>query len=194
MTIVRVLCIGIAACCAARPLRHARPPAAAARALPAALAGVRGRREPLGDTERRLVRGGRALVERRRYGSSLAALVTVTAGVRQHHPPSVCLRASGYEITRRRERRRADRCVVELTVRERASGRSLTFFYAYGDGRHQLCSLWRRIGIAAMQQLFGEHRSWWTAQLLDPDPARARRRFAALLVALDNLPSQEAHR
>jgi hypothetical protein len=118
-------------------------------------------------------------LQRRAYGPTQVALVS-SAGVKEHHPAAVCLRAAGYEVVQRRELRRPVGCLVQLRVRS-ASGALAHFFFTYSDGRTATCSYWRRAGAAALDQLLGRPRAWSTLQVLDTDAGRARRALETLL-------------
>jgi hypothetical protein len=117
-----------------------------------------------------------------RYGSTQVSLVSVLGGMREHHPPAVCLKGEGYEIVDQRELAMARGCVSELTLRR---GQRLSYFlYTYVDGEQQTCSLWRRLGSAVLQSVRGESATWTTIQLMDPDRARAGHRMGQLLLAM----------
>lgn len=102
--------------------------------------------------------------------------------MREHHPPQVCLRASGFEVSRQRQLIVQGHCLVELTLAQ--GGKRHHYVYTYFDGRRSTCSLYRRIGDAAAAQLLGHPAvTWATVAALDNDAARARAVVLALLPA-----------
>jgi hypothetical protein len=150
--------------------------------LPAAVDGERGRPLELGPSERLLAGQPGVTLERRAYGPSQVALVSTT-GVRELHPPRVCLKAAGLEVVQRAEEHEGGACLVHLRVRD-DDDRIAHLYYTYlGDGRAS-CDLWRRAGAAALARLGGRPARWSTLQLLDRDPRRARRRMLDLLQQL----------
>jgi hypothetical protein len=185
--IVVAVALGVAALRGARARSSrstARPPQVLLR-LPATLDGQLGVVEMPTASDALLDGKRNVRIERRRYGAVAVALSTVRAGVREHHPPAVCLRASGYEITRRREQRAAASCLVLLELRR--EGRKSAFVYTYIDQRgRRSCSLWRRVVDAGSARLLGRPApTWATLQVLAPDVKTASQR------ARDILDSQE---
>lgn len=178
------LCLAIAAARvsrsrAAQRARQAQPPATLI-ALPQALLGEPGHIEALDPADARLARRRNVRIERRRFGATQVAVTTVRGGMREHHPPQVCLRASGFEVTRRRQLVVDGHCLVELTLRR--AGRHHRYAYTYFDGQRSTCSLYRRIGDAAAAQLLGRPAvTWATVAALDRDGPRARAVVLALL-------------
>ncbi len=122
-------------------------------------------------------------IERRRYGDIQVALSTVRAGVREHHPPTVCLRASGYEVIRRRELRLDATCLTLLTLRRDGKTSAFAFTYLDQEGA-RTCSLWRRIVDASAKRLLGRDApTWATLQVLAPNPSLAKRATLSILSA-----------
>ena len=150
--------------------------------LPAALAGTRGVVAPLDRSERLLAAAPGVRLERRAYGSTQVALLTVQ-GLKQHHPPTVCLKAAGFEVAERAEEQSARGCLGALRLR-RAGGEA-HFFYTYFDGQRTTCSFWTRVLRGALAQLAGRRASWSTLQVMDGDRARARRAITTLLGTLE---------
>ncbi len=178
------LALALAGCALLRQLAPAtgepRDPGDGPR-LPATLAGEAGRSEALEPSERLLAARPGVALERRRYGASQVALLT-TRGLRELHPPSVCLRASGREVVARAEEQGPRGCLGRLRLRR---GEQLEhFYYAYFDGARTTCSFWRRAALASWQQLTGAPAAWSTVQVMDRDPLRARRLLEAALTAL----------
>jgi len=178
------------AACAALKLAVVRPPEAAPVnavpfiTLPTALGpDAPGRPVALSPVERRLAAAAHVTIQRRRYGSTDISLVSVAGGVREHHPPTVCLDASGYEVIDRAEHKTAaGQCVVELRVRHRDGGAIHLFTYTYLSDRGQItCSLGRRVGGAIWDRLTGRQTRWATVQVLDAKPRRARRALRLLI-------------
>lgn len=150
--------------------------------LPAALLGTVARVESLDPADARLARRRNVRIERRRFGPTRVAITTVRGGMREHHPPQVCLRASGFEVSRRRQLIIHGHCLIELTLRH--GGKRHRYVYTYFDGQRSTCSLYRRIGDAAAAQLLGRPAvTWATVAALDSDAARARAVVLALLPA-----------
>jgi Protein of unknown function (DUF3485) len=184
------LALTVLAACAALKLAVVRPPPAAATGaapfvkLPAALGtGVPGRPLALSPVEQRLAAAPHVTIERRRYGSTDVSLVSVAGGIREHHPPTVCLDASGFEVVERTEQTPpSGRCVVELRIRHRDGGPIQLFTYTYLSDRGQItCSLGRRVGGAIWDRLTGDQTRWATVQVLDAKPRRARRALRFLI-------------
>ena len=148
--------------------------------LPSRLEGEPGRLLPLSRSERVLAASPGVTLERRRYGSSEVALLG-SVGLKELHPPSVCLRASGLEIVERGEEQSPAGCLGWLRVR--AGQREQHFRYVFFDGRTVTCKVWRRALSALGQQLSGQPARWSMLQVMDGDPGRARRRLLALLDA-----------
>jgi hypothetical protein len=178
--------VALVVLCAAARLAVARAPRARLEegrgrpALPVRLGAEPGQPMPLDPSEKVLAAAPGVELSRRRYGTTQVALLTVR-GLKEHHPPTVCLRAAGFEIVGRSEERTPSGCVAELRLRRGAE--TASFFHSYFDERHQTCSLWRRVGSAALAQLAGRSAQWSTLQVMDRDRARARRVIAALLPA-----------
>jgi hypothetical protein len=172
------------ACALLRLLTGSAPGRAAASTppahLPPGLEGEAGHPVALAPSERVLAAAPGVSLERRRYGSSEAALLSTT-GLRELHPPTVCLRASGLEVVERGEEPGPAGCVGALRVR--AGQRELHFRYVFFDGRTVTCKVWRRAVLAARQQLSGRPARWSMLQVMDGDASRARRRLLALLDA-----------
>jgi len=173
------------ACAATRLLTGGDRPAAAGGAplhLPAALAGERGVVASLDRSERVLAAAPGVRLERRAFGPTQVALLTVP-GLKEHHPPTVCLKAAGFEVAERTEEQSAHGCIGALRLRR--AGAEAHFFYTYFDGRRTTCSFWSRAFRGALAQLAGHHASWATLQVMDSDRARARRAITALLGTLE---------
>ncbi len=184
------LALTVLAACAALKLAVVRPPPAAATGaapfvkLPAALGtGVPGRPLALSPVEQRLAAFFFFFFFFRRYGSTDVSLVSVAGGIREHHPPTVCLDASGFEVVERTEQTPpSGRCVVELRIRHRDGGPIQLFTYTYLSDRGQItCSLGRRVGGAIWDRLTGDQTRWATVQVLDAKPRRARRALRFLI-------------
>jgi hypothetical protein len=166
-------------CAAAKSLRGEVPRSALpAPSLPSALDGRAGRAVPLGPSEERLVTFSGAHLVRHRYGTSQVALLSAS-GIREHHPPSVCLKSTGHEVVQRTEESAPAGCLVRLQVRAGASVEH--FYYTYLSGRSVTCSYWRRAATSAWAVLKGKPMQWSTVQVMDRDPARARTLILTLL-------------
>jgi hypothetical protein len=150
--------------------------------LPAALEGQRGEVAPLDRSEQVLAAAPGVALARRSYGPTQVALLTVS-GLKEHHPPTVCLKAAGYEVTDRAEEQSAHGCLTMLRLRR--SGAAAYFFYTYFDGQRTTCSFWARVGRGALAQLAGRGATWSTLQVMDRDHARARRAITTLLTRLE---------
>ena len=148
--------------------------------LPPRLESQAGLPLPLSAGERTLLSSDGVTLERRRYGWSEVALLSST-GLKQLHPPEVCLRASGLQVVDRGEEPSPAGCLGRLRVRD--GERERHFFYVFLDGRTATCKTWRRAVLAAGQQLAGRPARWSMLQVMDGDPGRARRRLLALLDA-----------
>lgn len=160
--------------------RGAAWPAPLAR-LPAVLDGEAGLLLPLAPSERALAASPRVSLERRRYGRTEVALLAST-GLKELHPPGVCLRAAGLRVVGRSEEPIAGGCLGWLRVRDGERGRDEKHFgYLFFDGQVVTCKLWKRALLAAGQQLAGRPARWITIQVMDADPVLARRRLLALL-------------
>ncbi|MBW2732177.1 MAG: hypothetical protein JRH20_07265 [Deltaproteobacteria bacterium] len=133
-------------------------------------------------SEARLARRVSVSISKRRYGSTLATSV-VAAGVRQHHPASVCLKASGLEITSRQEVHDASGCITLLRVRRGADEATVATTYLSHRGE-TTCSLAKRIASGVWARLRGAESRWTHLQLLDASQARARSRLRLLLNAI----------
>ena len=180
-----VAAVLLLACAATRPLIGGERPAAAGGApphLPAVLAGERGVAAPLDRSERVLAAAPGVRLERRAFGPTQVALLTVP-GLKEHHPPTVCLKAAGFEVAERTEEQSAHGCIGALRLRR--AGAEAHFFYTYFDGQRTTCSFWARALRGALAQLTGRRASWSTLQVMDSDRARARRAITALLGALE---------
>jgi hypothetical protein len=151
--------------------------------LPTVLDGAPALVTPLSASEQRLDRRPAVAVSKRRYGSSLVTAIVVVGGVREHHPLSVCLRASGLEITQERTAAGASGCVRELTVRKGSQQATVALSYLDAAGTSE-CRLYRRIAAGAWARLRGGALSWTQLQVLDADPQRARHRLQLLIDAL----------
>lgn len=153
--------------------------------LPSALFGRAGRPVSLGPTERVLAARPGVSLSRRAYGDTRAALITTT-GVKELHPPTVCLGAAGHEVSRRtREQSRAG-CLVRLDVhqpKEVGTARA-TFYYTFFNAGAVTCNFWVRAGRAAWATLSGAPVRWSMLQVMDRDPATARQAMVALLQEL----------
>lgn len=146
--------------------------------LPARIGPVLGEAAPLGASEQLLARRPGVAVERRRFGSTLAVLLT-SQGLKEHHPPQVCLKAGGFEVMEQQTEHNPAGCVNHLTVRR--EGRPSHFFYThlsasshgalFAPGR---CGFWPQALAAAWERLRGGEGTWSTVQVMDPDPDRAR--------------------
>jgi len=181
--------VAVLVACAAGKLvlrQGASPSAPAAVELPDALDGQPARPLPLGPSERLLARAPGVSLVRRAYGTSQAALVT-TSGVRELHPPRVCLRAAGLEVVTRQEERTAAGCLVHLRVRDpRARTRTVSHLYhtyPRPDGAAS-CDFWRRAGGVVLARVSGRSVRWASLQVMDRDAARARRATLKLLSLL----------
>jgi hypothetical protein len=189
MTMPRLVLVVLAVCAggklAWRPSPRAATRDSALIELPEQLDAVVGERVPLSPVEQRLASAPHVTILRRAYGSTQVSQVTVRGGVREHHPPTVCLRASGYEVVQRQERQAPGGCVVELRVRHTEDRKTQLFTYTYLDGADTKtkthCSLWRRVGSAVWARLAGSTSTWATVQVLDHDPQRARRVLESLI-------------
>ncbi len=126
---------GIAAVSCATPRRLLHPGPAPGPGLPAALAGSPGRALALGPSERLLARSPRVKLERRAYGTTQVALLRVRQGIKELHPPSVCLKAAGFEIvSRRRITIAGGGCLTAIKVRDKQK-RLFHFIEGYLAGR-----------------------------------------------------------
>ena len=166
--------------------------------LPARLMGHRGVVRPLSASEQLLARSPRTHLVRRRYGPTEVALVTTT-GIKEHHPPAVCLRASGLEVSRRAEERVDAGCLVHLWVRPGdGSGPPAHFVYAYLHQGQVSCDYSGRVARAVIHRLWAGSASgdprWTTVQVLDADPHRARRAANCLIRRLQTQKTQENNR
>jgi len=162
--------------------RQSKGLAITAPSLPAVLNGQQGRSSPADASERLLAASPRVKLTRRVYGTTRVALLT-TSGVKEHHPPKVCLEAEGFEVVNRQEEQSRAGCLVSLTVRSR-DGVLGHFYYTYFNRQAVTCSFWRRAGSAAWARLRGRAGgNWSTLQVLDRDPARAREVITLLIHA-----------
>ena len=116
---------------------------------------------------------------RRSYGSTRVALIS-TSGVKELHPPSVCLGAAGHEVILRRTEQSNAGCLVRLDVRQ-GPARRATFYYTFFSSEAVTCSFWERAGRAAWATLAGAPARWSLLQVMDRDPARARQAATTLL-------------
>ena len=154
--------------------------------LPEVVDGVPGRPLAFGPSERLLADLPEVSVTRRAYGPTLVALVSTT-GIREIHPPRVCLAAIGLEVVQRAEERIDGGCLVHLKVR--GSGGTSHFLHTYlGQGKAS-CRFWSRAGKAMAARLAGRSRRWSTLQVMDRDARRARRVLAGLLPQLSAPPT-----
>lgn len=163
------------------------PPAAAAPraappALPHQLQGHIGQRQPLAPSERRLAASPDVTVEHRTYHTTQVALVTTT-GVKELHPPAVCLAATGHEVVLRREELSPEGCLVALTVRHQEQ--LWHYYYTYFNGRTATCDFWWRAATSAWARLSSQPTRWSTVQVMDRDPRQARVRIRLLLRQLN---------
>ena len=117
-----------------------------------------------------------------RYGRSLVTSIVVSSGVREHHPLSVCLRASGLAIGAQRTITSGASCINELRVRKGSREATVVAAYLDRSGRSE-CHLARRILWGGWQRLLGRSARWTQLQVLDPDPVRATRRLRSLINA-----------
>lgn len=173
-----------------RPLRAGgERPSADAAWLPSALAGAVGQPVPLEASEQRLSRRRHVAVVKRRYGSTLATAVVVLGGIREHHPASVCLRASGLKVISKHRSSRSGHCISVLRVRRGASEAVVATTYLSG-ANEVTCSLTRRIAAGAWARLWGRASRWTHLQVLDADAERALSRIEALIDAMRRRSSQ----
>ncbi len=147
--------------------------------LPSALGGRAGRPVSLAPAERVLGRRPGVRLARRAYGQTRAALITTT-GVKELHPPSVCLGAAGHEIRLQTEEQSRAGCLVRLDVHREGTSRA-TFYYTFFNGGEVTCSFWQRAGMAAWARLTGASARWSVLQVMNRDPRRARDDMVALL-------------
>ena len=162
---------------------RAGAPRSPAPVLPARLAGHPGITRPLGPSERALDRRPGVDLQQRRYGTTRVALVSTT-GIKELHPPAVCLSATGHEVVFRVEQQSPEGCLVALTVHSGEAGLA-TFYHTYFSGQAPAtCSYWGRAAQTIWARLWGEPGRWSTVQVLDRDPRRAR---AAIIEALHKL-------
>ncbi|MCK5799974.1 MAG: exosortase-associated EpsI family protein [Deltaproteobacteria bacterium] len=174
-----ILCAGVRSCRDRPKARDLAPPARLI-SLPKSLGEIVATIEAPSAADAILDGKSNVRIERRRYGDVAVALSTVRAGVREHHPPAVCLRASGYEVMTRRETRDHGICVVELGLRHGQQREA--FAYTYFDGHQTTCSLWRRVTNAAAARILGRNApTWATLQVLAKTPVKARQSLLALM-------------
>jgi|GEM_PF-3881170 hypothetical protein len=160
--------------------------------LPPETLGFKARSLPLSKAEEKLAQPTHVEILHRRYGTTDVSLVSVAGGLREIHPPSVCLKATGFEIVAQRQITDGPRCVVELKLRS-GKGRNRifhTFVYTYTDGETVTCSFWRRIGSSAVARLTGKSKTWSTVQVMDRNAADAH----ALMMQLLNTVSKKRKR
>jgi len=170
-------------CAAARPAARSSAASAvvaadrAGPALPATLLGRPGRALERDASEALLAMVPGVRLERRAYGETAAALVTAR-GLRENHPPAVCLKAGGFELVERTEEHGQGHCVVHLEVRK--GGTRSHHFYTYlahgADGAVSAgsCDFWRQVASAAWRRLTGRPGAWSTLQVMDRDAGQAR--------------------
>jgi len=148
--------------------------------LPAAAGGHVAVPLPLGPSEALLATMPEVSLERRAYGESQVGLVNAR-GLRENHPPAVCLRAGGFEVMDRAEEQHGASCLVHLKVRR--AGRTSHFYFTYlkaGAEPRGACGYWTELAGATWRRITGRPGIWSTAQVMDSDQARAR----ALLIDL----------
>ncbi len=114
-------------------------------------------------------------LQRRAYGESHVALVTAQ-GIRENHPPAVCLNAGGFEVMERSEEQEGRSCLVHLLVRR--DNRLSHFYYSYlnrgGGEATGTCGYWPQLAAATWRRLMGRSGAWTTLQVMDRDAARAK--------------------
>jgi exosortase/archaeosortase family protein len=162
--------------------------------LPERLEADRGVVQPLSASEQILLAAPGVSLEHRRYGTTEVALLG-TPGLKELHPPWVCLNGSQLEVVERGELASPAGCLGKLRLRDsQHPGREQHFFYVFFDDNTVTCSFWRRTAIAVAQQLSGRPTRWSALQVMDPDPRRAGQRLLALLeAARPNSPKEALH-
>lgn len=159
--------------------------------LPPALGGRAGRPVSLGPTERVLAARPGVRLSRRTYGDTRVALISTT-GVKELHPPTVCLGATGHEVSLETREQSGAGCLVRLDLhRSEAAGTSRhTYYYTFFNHRAVTCSFWERAGRAAWARLSGDPGLWSVLQVMDRDPVRAR---AVMVALLQRMRSSHGH-
>lgn len=150
--------------------------------LPASAGGHAGVPLPMGPSEALLAGMPGVSLERMAYGASQVGLVNAR-GLRENHPPAVCLRAGGFEVMDRAEEQRGGSCLVHLKVRRQ--GRTSHYYFSYitaaqGNARGT-CGYWTELAGATWRRLTGRPGTWSTVQVMDSDPARARTLLTELI-------------
>lgn len=163
----------------ALPSQHSSVAGLPAPALPGSLQGRAWSPVTLGAAEGALARRPGVSLHRCSYGPTRVALIS-TSGVKELHPPTVCLGAAGHEVTLRRTEQSSAGCLVRLDVRQ-APGRSATFYYTFFSSEAVTCSFWERAGRAAWATLARAPARWSLLQVMDRDPTRARLAAITLL-------------
>lgn len=166
-------------CAAARPgvpapTEGGVKPATAGPSLPRSVDGQVGVPLILDPSEALLAAMPGVRLERLAYGESQVALVNAT-GLRENHPPAVCLRAGGFEIMNRAEEQHQGNCLVHLLVRRQGLTSHFYFTYLDQDGAPAgTCGYWTQLGAATWRRLTGRQGTWTTLQVLHGDASRAK--------------------
>lgn len=151
--------------------------------LPTKIGGRLGRPMALSVAETKLASAPHVKISRMRYGASDVSLISVSGGIREIHPPTVCLKAEKFEVVKQREHTDGARCVVDLTLRSNKGGvrRFHSFVYTYTDGKNAVCSFWQRIGSSVVARLLGKTKTWSTLQVMDRNGPAAHLLMSQLL-------------